>query len=67
MLLHALGSGTLRVSHWRGSGSVVYHWEAEPYGFLLQLFIAVLEVLVPAALAWGGLRLAIAGRYSRQG
>lgn len=67
VLLHALGSGTLRVSHWRGSGSVVYHWEAEPYGFLLQLFIAVLEVLVPAALAWGGLRLAIAGRYSRQG
>lgn len=60
-LLRAVLSGTLHGSFWRGR-TQAYHWDGQPWSFLLQMSVGVGEILVVGLLAWGCLRLALAGR-----
>ncbi len=60
-LLRAVFTGTLHASFWRGRAHA-YHWEAQPLPFLLHASVGLAEILLVGLLAWGCLRLALAGR-----
>lgn len=60
-LLRAVFTGTLYGSFWRGRIQA-HHWDGQPGSFLLQAAVGLAEILVVGVLAWGCLRLALAGR-----
>jgi len=64
-LLRALFTGTLHGSFWRGR-TQAYLWDAQPVSFLLQASVGLAEILVVGLLAWGCLRLALAGRLRQR-
>ena len=53
------------MSFWRGR-TQAYHWDAQPVSFLLQASVGLAEILVVGLLAWGCLRLALAGRLRQR-
>lgn len=60
-LLRAMFTGMLYASFWRGRIQA-HHWDGQPASFLLQASVGLAEILVVGVLAWGCLRLALAGR-----